>query len=92
VGPPIDLVVGTTLYLKLLTQLAIFEVPVAGVGPDDGAESLAAVGVVELEGDFAGLLAFLDARGKGGGSWIAGILLGDILEVHRRVCDTGEWL
>ena len=91
-GPPPNLIFGTTLRFKLLAKLAISEVLVAGVGPDGATVSVAAFGVVELEGDLTSMLAFADARGKTDGSWIAGILLGDICEVHRRVCDIGGWL
>ena len=91
-SPPPNLVVGTTFCCKLPTKLAISEVPVAGVGPDGAAVSLAAFGVVELKGDLAGMLAFADARGKTGGSWVALILLDNVYEVHRRVCDIGGWL
>ena len=91
-GSPPNFIFGTTLGLKLVMKLAISEVLVASVVPDGAAVSMAAFGVVELEGDLTSMLAFADARGKTGGSWIAGILLGDILEVHRRVCDIGGWL
>ena len=91
-GSPPNFIFCTTLRFKLFAKLAISEVLVAGVGPDGATVSVAAFGVVELKGDLAGMLAFADARGKTGGSWIAGILLGNIYEVHRRVCDIGGWL
>jgi hypothetical protein len=68
VRSPPNFIVGAALHGVFLTQLGIPEVLVAGVGPDGAAVSLAAVGVVELEGDFAGSLAFEDARVPIGGS------------------------
>lgn len=65
-GPPPNLVVGAALDLKFMPKLAISEVLVARVGPDGATVSLAAFGVVELEGDLAGMFAFANARGKTG--------------------------